>query len=43
MTKGENRTWRHFKSGDEWHLQKADMLRNYLHELKTWIHKMEGR
>jgi hypothetical protein len=36
-------THEYFKSGDEWHLQKADMLRNYLHELKTWIHAQEER
>ena len=39
----DNHTQEYFKSGDVWHLEKADMLRNYLHELKTWIHKQEGR
>jgi hypothetical protein len=39
----DNHTQEYFKSGDKWHLEKADMLRNYLHELKTWIHKTEGR
>ena len=39
----DNHTHEYFKSGDVWHLVKADMLREYLHELKTWIHKQEGR
>ena len=39
----DNHTQAYFKSGDIWHLQKADMLREYLSELKTWIHKQEGR
>jgi len=39
----DNHTQEYFKSGDKWHLEKADMLRNYLTELKTWIHKQEGR
>ena len=33
----------YFKTGDIWHLKKADDLRAYLNELKTWIHKQEGR
>lgn len=28
---------------DPWHLEKAAMLRKYLHELKTYIHKQEGK
>ena len=39
----DNHTQEYLKSGDKWHLEKADMLRQYLHELKTWIHKVEGR
>lgn len=39
----DNHTHEYFASGDEWHLEKADMLRTYLHELKTWIHKEEGK
>ncbi len=31
----------YFKDGNAWHLEKADMLRRYLHELKSWIHEME--
>lgn len=33
----------YLKTGDQWHLQKAQELRDYLYELKTWIHKQEGR
>ena len=33
----------YLKTGDQWHLNKAEHLRQYLHELKTWIHKQEGR
>jgi len=39
----DNHTQEYFKSGDSWHLRKADELRQYLYELKTWIHKQEGR
>jgi len=30
-------------TGDSWHYEKAEQLIQYLHELKTWIHKEEGR
>lgn len=33
----DNHNSEYFKSGDIWHLQKAELLRTYLHELKTWI------
>jgi hypothetical protein len=33
----------YLKTGDEWHLQKADALRLYLTELKTWIHSEESK
>ena len=33
----------HMKTGDEWHLSKAEILRNYVKDLKVWIHKQEGR
>jgi hypothetical protein len=33
----------YLESGDEWHIEKAEQLRLYLHELKTWIHAKEGR
>jgi len=39
----DNHTREYFTSGDVWHLEKAEMLRLYLHELKTWIHKQEGK
>lgn len=32
----------YFKSGDSWHLQKAQLLREYVSELKTWIHENEN-
>jgi hypothetical protein len=31
------------KTGDGWHMAKAESLRLYLHELKQYIHKSEGR
>ena len=36
-----NRLW--FASGDGWHLQQAQVLRNYVADLKTWIHREEAR
>jgi hypothetical protein len=33
----------YLKSRDPWHVEKAEMLRLYLHELKSFIHKEEGR
>jgi hypothetical protein len=32
-----------FLTGNAWHLEKASGLRQYLHELKTWIHSRERR
>ena len=29
------------KTGDEWHLSQAKVLRNYVKDLKVWIHKQE--
>lgn len=37
----DNHTQEYLKSGNIWHLKKANMLREYLHELKTWIHTQE--
>jgi hypothetical protein len=37
----DNHTQEYFKSGNVWHLQKAQELREYVSELKTWIHKAE--
>lgn len=31
----------YFQTQDQWHFDKAKLLREYLHELKTWIHKQE--
>ena len=39
----DNHTNKYLQTQDSWHLEKADMLRAYLHELKTWIHKEEGK
>jgi hypothetical protein len=36
-----NRLW--FASGDGWHLQQAQVLRDYVADLKTWIHREEAR
>jgi hypothetical protein len=36
-----NMLW--FSSGDSWHLQQAQVLRDYVNSLKTWIHQQEGR
>jgi hypothetical protein len=32
----------YLKHGDPWHLEKAAMLRAYLHELKSYIHRQEA-
>jgi predicted NAD/FAD-binding protein len=37
----DNHTREYLQGGDTWHLQKAEELRHYLHELKTWIHQKE--
>ena len=39
----DNHNQEYFKTGNSWHLEKADMLRKYLDELKTWIHKEESK
>jgi hypothetical protein len=33
----------YFLHRDPWHLEKAAMLRSYLHELKTYIHLQEEK
>lgn len=33
----------YMQSRDPWHVEKAEMLRVYLHELKTFIHCQEGK
>lgn len=37
----DNHTRLYMQTGDIWHEHKANELRQYLHELKTWIHKNE--
>ena len=37
----DNHTQEYLKDGDDWHLKKAQILREYISELKTWIHKNE--
>ena len=39
----DNHTYEYFKSGNLWHLEKAEILRKYVSELKTWIHQQEGK
>lgn len=39
----DNHNQEYFKTGNEWHLQKAKILRQYVSELKDWIHFKEGR
>ena len=39
----DNHNQEYFETGNSWHLEKADMLRNYLKELKFYIHKKEHR
>jgi hypothetical protein len=36
-----NNLW--FTTRDSWHLQQAQVLRDYVSSLKTWIHHQEGR
>lgn len=31
-----------FTTGDRWHLHQAQTLRDYVAELKTWIHEQEA-
>jgi hypothetical protein len=33
------RLW--LSTGDPWHHEKAEVLREYLRDLKTWIHEQE--
>jgi hypothetical protein len=39
----DNHTHEYFKTQDPWHLQKAQELREYVSELKTWIQKEERK
>jgi len=38
----DNHNQEYFKTKNIWHLQKAEILRDYISELKTWIHKNEN-
>lgn len=31
----------HLETGEEFHINQSNILRNYLRELKTWIHNQE--
>jgi hypothetical protein len=37
----DNHNSEYFKTNDVWHLDKANILRMYISELKTWIHSQE--
>lgn len=39
----DNHTSLYFKTGDVWHMEQAQILRKYVADLKTWIHKQEGK
>jgi len=38
----DNHNQEYFNSGNIWHLKKAEILREYVSELKTWIHQQES-
>lgn len=31
----------YFKDGNIWHLEKADIIRQYVRELKAWVYEQE--
>ena len=33
----------HLETGDSWHEEQAQILRNYVKNLKIWIHEQEKR
>lgn len=37
----DNHTLEYLKTGDVWHLRKAQTLRDYVSDLKTWIVSQE--
>jgi hypothetical protein len=39
----DNHTRLHFETGDRWHLEQAQILRDYVSGLKDWIHKEERK
>jgi len=38
----DNHIQLYFRTGDEWHLRQASLLRAYVADLKTWIHEQEA-
>ena len=38
----DNHNQEYFKTKNSWHLEKAQYLRNYVKELKEWIHRKEN-
>ena len=38
----DNHTQQYLRTRDEWHLRQADLLREYVEDLKTWIHEQEA-
>jgi hypothetical protein len=38
----DNHTRLWMETGDFWHEEQANILRQYLHDLKTWIHQEEN-
>ena len=39
----DNHTQEYFKTQDPWHLEKAQELREYIRQLKDYIHQNEGK
>ena len=39
----DNHTRLYLETGDHWHWERAEDLRNYLRKLKNYIHAQEGR
>jgi predicted NAD/FAD-binding protein len=39
----DNHTRLYFNTGDDWHLEQAEILRKYVSELKTWIRAEEEK
>ena len=39
----DNHTRLWLETGDRWHEDQANILRQYLRDLKDWIHHQEGR
>lgn len=39
----DHHTMEFLAGGDRWHLEKAELLRGYVRELKTWIHQREDQ